>query len=140
MSTVSRVTMIVKNPFNSPVTCMSIPCATFNPPQDGDQSGAVMLQVGTVIPANGTGIFVSQSNNRLFCLWTNSYGGYWQMAMTCPKSSPNSACGLTPTAGLQGYSGSGTPTSFTFILGNANLADWGDPAVNKGDVIPWAEC
>ena len=125
----TRVILTVQNPFSIPVTCVDIRCETFE-----------NLSVGTVIPAGGSGVYQSETNDRLFCTWSNSEGGYWQMAMTCPKASDNGACGCTPTAGLQKYEENGTPANFTFILGQPNQADWDSGSENNGDVITYGDC
>lgn len=128
-----RVILIVENPYDVPVTCTHSNDVCSNSAWDN-------LPVGTVIAANSQQTFTSQSNNRLFCEWTNKYGAIFQMAMTCPKASSNSACGISANAGLQEYAEHGTPVQFTYILGQQNQADWDSGTVNNGNTIPWGDC
>jgi hypothetical protein len=125
----TRVIVKIKNNFSIPVKCTSIPCAEFKD-----------LKVNHVIEAHSEAVFQSDSNDRLFCEWRNTDGGFWQMAMTCPKGSSNSACGISPTAGLRMYDPKGTPANFEYILGEDNLADWKSGDENNGDIVDWAKC
>ncbi len=135
MSSDTRVNLVVKNNTNAEVTCTNISCGTFT-----------NLAVGATIAAGGTGSYTSSSNDRLFIRWEPTEKGVvhvfgmHEMAMTCPKSSNNSACGITQFAGLQTYEEHGTPVDFTFILGTPNLADWDDGSANNGEVVVYGSC
>ncbi|MCB0696523.1 MAG: hypothetical protein KDC07_04115 [Chitinophagaceae bacterium] len=129
----TRLTVTITNPFSTPVTCSQSNDVCSNSAWDN-------LTPGTVIQPGASGTFTSQSNDRIFCEWTDANGGVFQMAMTSPKSSSNSACGITPRAGLQAYERHGTPVDFTFILGTANKADWDNGSENQGNIIAWGAC
>lgn len=129
----TRVKVVIVNPYDIPVTCAHSDDVCSNAQWDN-------MPVGTVIAPNTSLTFTSESNNRLFCEWTNKYGAIFQMAVTNPEMSDNSACGITVNAGLQQYSESGTPVTYTFKLGTSNLADWDSGTENNGNVIDWGSC
>ena len=126
----TRVKLIVKNKTGLTVKCTDVRCEKFSD-----------LKVGTTIAAGGENTFLTDTNDRIFCTFTEEApgAGSWQLSMTCPKSSTNSACGSF-NAGLQHYDKHGTPAVFTFILGEANLADWDNGSVNKGKTINYGDC
>lgn len=126
----TRVNLTIKNNSGVTVTCTDIRCETFT-----------NLNVGQTIAANGSNTFTSDSNNRIFATFTeNAPGiGSWQVAITCPKMASNSACG-SYNAGLQHYEESGSPVTFTYILGTPNLADWDSGTSNEGNVITYGDC
>ena len=109
----TRITLVVVNNTGSDVVCADTHCESFD-----------NLEEGTVIKNGTTGTFSSSTNDRIFATFVMEVGaGGWEMGMTCPKSSSNSAYG-TAKAGLQPYSRSGTPCTFTYVLGEENQADW----------------
>jgi hypothetical protein len=125
----TRLTVTIQNPYNTPLKCVDIPCAKFT-----------NLFVGDTIEPAGQRTYSSDSNDRVFVTFQNSFGGSWQLAMTSPKSSSNSACGITPSSGLQPYEEHGTPVAFTYILGQGNLADWKNGDKNTGAVVTYGDC
>lgn len=102
--------------------------------------GVEGLSVGDKIGPSEQKTYQVFSNNRVFVSWIEDTGtGYsliHQMAMTCPKSSSNSACGITKLAGLQAYEKHGTPVDFVFFVGTPNLADWDNGMGGDGSGNP----
>lgn len=128
-----RVEFIVVNNTGLAVQCVNTCCEGFDVP-------GFTLSVGTTIQNGQRGTFRSATNDRIFATFTEVGGaGAWQMAMTSPKSSRNSACGSL-MAGLQIYSRTGTPTTFTFIPGQPNQADWNHGDKDDGDVVRYCDC
>lgn len=125
-----RVKLTIINNTGTVVKCTDVACETFT-----------NLEAGSTVTNNGKSIFTSETNDRLFCTFEQEAPGkgVWQLAMTCPKSSHNSACGSL-NAGLQAYAKTGTPAEFTFNLGEANQADWDHGDSNEGDTIPYGAC
>ncbi|MDP8257694.1 MAG: hypothetical protein P9M14_18260 [Candidatus Alcyoniella australis] len=110
-----RVIFKVVNKTGSTITCTDVHCESFD-----------NLSTGKQLTNGQTGTFTSSTNDRIFAIWEMDVGdGGWAMGMTCPKNSHNSAYG-TPKAGLQTYSRTGTPVTFTYHLGTPNMADWDD--------------
>lgn len=126
----TRVNLTIVNNSGLTLTCTDIQCETFT-----------NLKVGQTIAAGGENTFTSDSNDRLFATFTeNAPGlGSWQVALTCPRSADNSACG-SYNAGLQTYAESGTPAEFKFIVGTPNLADWDSGTADSGNVVPYGQC
>lgn len=85
------------------------------------------------IPADCTRFFVLKDNDRAG-LYFNQDWMEFHMSLTCPKWSSNSAEG-SPHAGLQTYSESGTPVTFTYNVGTPNLACWSSGSSNNGGVV-----
>jgi len=80
------------------------------------------------------------TNNRVFLsLRSILTGRVFKLAMTCPRSSSNSATGYN-TSGLQTYKRGGTPVTFDFHIGTTDLADWDNGDVNTGKQVDWADC
>jgi hypothetical protein len=129
----TRVSVTIHNPYDKKARCSLSNSVCPNGQWDN-------MDEGTEIEKGQSRTFTSSSNNRLFCEWTNEYGAIWQMAMTCPIGSNNSACGISKNSGLQTYLETGTPAQFTYILGKQNDADWNHGSENDGDVIKWGAC
>jgi hypothetical protein len=128
----TRVIFVVDNSANSvPVICADIACQ----PVDG-------LAVGQSIAAGVMQTFTASTNDRIFCRFVNSNGSVYELAMTCPKSSHNSAGGILGLEGLQPYSRTGTPVNFTFSLGNPNQADWdnGSTTNPNNSLVTYGDC
>lgn len=125
-----RVELVVKNNTDIDVECTDIKCEKFED-----------LVVGSIIASKGEKTFSSTTNDRIFCTFSQKApgAGKWQLAMTCPKSSHNSACG-SYCAGLQKYERKGTPVTFTFILGTENLADWSHGDRDAHDTVVYGDC
>ena len=127
----ARVKLIITNTTGATLTCTDIGCEAFD---------VTPLNVGDTIPPGGTGTYASSTNDRIFCTWKSSVGGgVFQMGMTTPKSSSNSAYGSF-YAGLQNYQGSGTPCTFTYVPGTPNEADWNDPNQDNGTTVAYCDC
>jgi len=126
----TRINLTVENKTDLEVKCTDISCKTF--------SG---LSVGDTIAPGKSFKCTSDTNDRIFCEWAQESpgSGNWQLAMTCPKSSDNSACGSNK-AGLHTYNRSGTPVSFTFSLSEENRADWNHGDENHGECITYGDC
>ena len=129
----TRVKLVVKNNTGVVVECTNIHYERFE-----------NLSEGHTIAPGGENEYTTETSDRIFCTFTEQSpgAGSWQLAMTCPISSRNSACG-SYNAGLQPYERRGTPVTFTFILGQPNEADWnhGDISTNMlQDVIRYADC
>lgn len=130
----TRVRVTIHNPYDKKVRCSLSNSVCPNGQWDD-------MDEGTEIEKNSSRTFTSSSNNRLFCEWTNDeYGAIFEMAMTCPIGSSNSACGISKNSGLQTYQESGTPAQFIYILGNPNQADWQSGSQNDGNTIPFGQC
>jgi len=98
------------------------------------------LEVGDVIQAGDKINITSGTNNRIFFKFiAEQTKDVFQIGCTCPKSSQNSACGYG-NSGLQCYSRSGTPVSFTFHLGKTNKADWDNGCDLDGDCPRYGDC
>ncbi len=125
----TRVTLIVENSTGQTVKCTDTRCASFD-----------NLNSTTTIPDGEKGTYTSESSDRLFCTFEQEDGnGVWEMGMTCPKSSHNSAQG-SAQAGLQTYDQEGTPVTFTYKLGEENEADWDHGNKNDGDHVAYGDC
>ena len=126
----TRVNVTVINNSGLTVKCTNTSCESFT-----------NLSVGDTIAAGGKNTFSTDTNNRIFATFAEESPGIgaWQLAMTCPELSDNSACGSF-NAGLQTYEEDGTPANFTFILGTPNKADWDSGSSNNGDVISYGDC
>lgn len=128
-----RVELVVVNTTNAPLQCTNTCCEGFDVP-------GFELSIGTQVQPGQSATFRSETHNRLFATFQPLGGSSaWEMAMTCPRGSHNSACG-NPGAGLQTYSRSGTPATFRFIPGQANKADWNHGDRDDGDVVKYGNC
>jgi hypothetical protein len=128
-----RVELIVNNNTGGTIECTDTSCELFDVP-------GFQLGVGTTIPNGQTGTYRSTTNNRIFVTFAPAGGSpTWQMGMTCPKASHNSADG-NQNAGLQTYSRTGTPVTFTYNPGQPNQADWDHGNEDEGDTVPYGEC
>jgi len=126
----SRVILNLINNTSGDVICTDISCKTWN-----------NLKVGQVVKSGSTLSFNSDTNDRLFLTWQNkAAGAVFYMAMTCPKSSTNSACGYDTLSGLQTYQEHGTPGTFTFKLGDSNHADWKSGSSNNNHFVKYGDC
>ena len=121
----TRINLTIQNTRKVPIECVVIGCEPVNG-----------LDVGDRLAPGEVGNYTIDSNNRVFLSWAEvvddsplaSWDMIHQMAMTCPISSGNNACGLTAFAGCQPYdAGAKAPVSFTFFVGFPNLADWNNP-------------
>jgi hypothetical protein len=76
--------------------------------------------------------FTNDTNDRVYVTWVDANGTSYEMGMTCPKSSSNSAAGYTGgnlgDPGLQVYEKSGTPCTFTYKIGTPSQASWDNPS------------
>ena len=127
----TRIKLAVTNSVNpkESIVCRKILCQNI----DG-------LDVGTVLASGATGKYTASTNDRIFSEWEGLVSGTkYQMAMTCPKSSTNSAAGYG-SAGLQTYEKHGTPVSFTFNVGTKDKADWGHGDEYEGDAPDFGDC
>jgi len=95
---------------------------------------------GTIIKPGETKKFEIPTNDRVFCEFaTMDYSAVYRMAMTCPKSSHNSAAGYA-RSGLRPYSRTGTPVYFEFLLGQPSYADWNHGDENHEDAPDYGDC
>ncbi|RIE04448.1 PI-PLC domain-containing protein [Cohnella faecalis] len=85
------------------------------------------------VPPDCKRIFVLKDNDRAGLYFKMNYIEF-HMSFTCPKMSSNSAEG-SPHTGLQTYSGSGTPVTFTYRVGTPNLACWSSGTSNSGKTV-----
>ena len=109
----TRVILIIVNNTGHAVTCTDIRCGAFS-----------NLNVGDTLANGATGTYTSDTHDKSFVTWAMAPGpGAWEMGMICPQFSHNSAYG-SAKAGLQHYSRTGTPATFTYHLGQDNQADW----------------
>lgn len=115
-----RVKLVINNKLSIDLTCASISGPTFD-----------NLAVGQVAKAGQSITFTNETNDRVYVTWKDANGMQYQMGMTCPQSSSNSAAGYTTTGfgdpGLQKYAESGTPCVFTYNIGTPTQASWGNP-------------
>lgn len=125
-----EVKLTIVNNTGTTVTCTDIRCEKFED-----------LNVGDQLASGFSATYIALTNDRVFCTFAQNPpgSGSWQLAMTNPEMTDNSACGSL-NAGLQPYSPSGTPAQFTFILGQPNEADWDNPSVNKNKTITYGDC
>ena len=125
----SRITLYIKNMSEEVVQCKHILC--------NDIKG---LDVGDKLNPGSTGRYTIDTNDRVFTDWASlESGDVYKLAMTCPKSSHNSACGYG-SSGLQHYERTGTPVTFYFHLGNKDLADWNNGDKFVGDSAKYGDC
>jgi hypothetical protein len=113
MAITDRITLIINNTTSNTVICGDIACQ----PIPG-------MLVGTTIPAGQTSTYLIPTNDRVFCRFVSPDGQVYELGMTCPKNSHNSAEGCLGNEGLAAYEQEGTPVTFTYNLGGPNLADW----------------
>ncbi len=125
-----RVKLTINNQTGNTIKCTNTKCESIS----GMEGGV------TTIADGESKTFTATSSDRIFCTWVEegAYGA-WEMGMTCPKSSSNSAYGST-NAGLQHYDRSGTPVEFEYIPGTPNQADWNHGNQNNGDTISYGDC
>jgi hypothetical protein len=125
----TRLNLKIINKSNEAIICRKILCQ--------DIGG---LDVGDQLTVGGGGSYQISTNDRVFCSWQGMISGTeYQLAMICPKSSSNSAAGYG-SAGLQEYSGSGTPVTITFHIGNKDLADWDNGDKYTGCAPDFGDC
>ena len=125
----TRVSLTITNGTKEKVQCKHILC------QDIDG-----MDVGDTLEAGATKTYTVSTNDRVFCDWVGmETGDVFKMGMTCPKSSHNSAAGYG-NSGLQTYSRTGTPVSFTFNLGHKCLADWDNGDEYTGAEPTYGDC
>lgn len=126
----TRVQLLIKNNTGTTVTCTDIACEGFDD-----------LNVGDTLENGGQKTYTSSSNDRIFCTFEQVAPGKgaWQLGVTCPKSSHNSAQGSFD-AGLQTYERTGTPVTFTYDFGNPNQADWNNGDKDTGASVPYGDC
>ncbi|HVG08640.1 MAG TPA: lipase family protein [Thermoanaerobaculia bacterium] len=129
-----RVELVVNNNTGGTIECTDTSCELFDVP-------GFQLGIGATIPNGETGTYRSTTNNRIFATFAPAGSGspVWQMGMTCPKASHNSADGNS-NAGLQTYSRTGTPVTFTYNPGQPNQADWNHGNENEGDTVTYGDC
>ena len=108
----NRINVTIKNATSQDLKCTNLSCATL----DG-------LSVGDVIIEGKSKSYTASSNDRIFVQFTGDNSVVYNLAMTCPELSDNSATGFG-NGGLQQYSGSGTPANFIFRLGEGDKACW----------------
>ena len=132
----TRIYLTITNTTSIPLTCASIVCEEIPGMSPAPEAGAR----GTMLEPGETKHFEIPTNNRVFCEFDSLDGKIaYRMAMTCPKSSHNSAAGYA-RSGLQTYSRTGTPVHFTFLLGEANRADWDHGDSNHEDCPEYGDC
>lgn len=124
-----RINLRITNKTNERIKCAHILCKDID-----------TLDVGTVIEPNASDMYHATTSDRVFCEFTGLESGTsYKLAMTCPKSSRNSACGYG-SAGLQHYERGGTPVTFTFNIGTKDLADWENGDVYDGEEVTYKDC
>ena len=132
----TRIHLTITNTTSLDLNCGSIPCESIPGMHASPETGVP----GTIIKAGETARFEIPTNNRVFCEFaTMDYTVVYRMAMTCPKSSHNSAAGYA-RSGLQTYSRTGTPVEFTFLLGQPNRADWNHGDGNYEEYPGFGDC
>lgn len=125
----NRITVYIKNMSDEVIQCKHILC--------GDIQG---LDVGDKLNPSQVMVYHATSNDRIFSDWSGlESGDVYKIAMTCPKSSHNSAAGYG-NGGLQHYSRTGTPVTFRFNLGNKDLADWDNGDEYHGEAPEYGDC
>jgi len=124
-----RINLKIKNKTDESIVCRKILCS--------DIRG---LDVGDQLSINDEKSYTVDTNDKVFCLWEGMITStQYQLAMTCPKSSRNSAAGYG-SAGLQFYSRGGTPANFTFHIGKKDMADWDNGDEYKGNAPEFGIC
>ncbi len=125
----ARIHLEILNSSTEAIICRNILCQSV----DG-------LNIGWTVQPQQSGAFSSRTNDRVFVLFQGlTSGTEYQLAMTCPKSSPNSAAGYG-SGGLQTYDRSGTPVTFRFCIGSNDMADWGHGDEYTGDSPDFGNC
>ncbi len=127
----TRVKFTIENNTGKTLQCTDICCESFEGLNKDDK-----------IPNGETKEYTSNTNDRIFCTWVveeSSPSIEYQMGMTSPKSSHNSAYGSVK-AGLQKYERTGTPVAFTYKPGNDNKADWNHGDHDTGDTVNYGSC
>ena len=125
----TRVHMSVKNTTKEDVVCINI---SGNGRIPGLYAPTTVGDKGSILESGKTFTADIITNDRMYVAFQGVKSGkIYKMAMTCPKSSSNSASGYG-TAGLQKYESHGTPVSFSFRLGEKDQADWDNSTKYKG--------
>jgi hypothetical protein len=127
----NRITLIINNTTSIPVTCGDIACQAIPG-----------MSVGTTIPAGQTSTYFITTNDRVFCRFVSTDGQVYELGMTCPKNSHNSAEGCLGNEGLAAYEREGTPVTFMYNLGGPNLADWdnGKTSAPNNKIVAYGDC
>lgn len=83
--------------------------------------------------------YTAETNDRIMVTFEGTQSGTsYNLAMTCPKLSDNSASGFG-NGGLQHYEEEGTPANFNFHLGEGDQASWSSGnSISYG--VTWGEC
>ena len=123
-----RITLHVYNTTKERLRCGQILCKDFD-----------TLQVGEIVEPGATKTYYAKTNDRVFCDFVGMESGtLYRLAMTCPRSSSNSACGYG-SAGLQPYTRTGY-AEFKFDIGHKDLADWNHGNSYEGDTVEYGDC
>lgn len=130
----TRITLNINNKTSLPVICADISCEPIP-----------AMYVGMTIPAGRTQTFSITTNNRVFCRFVSQDETVYELGMTSPKSSSNSAEGCLGNEGLQTYAPHADPVTFTYDLGSLNLADWNNgqpepPFTPNNKIVAYGDC
>lgn len=120
-----RVNVKLTNTLENPIICRGVLCQGLQNPKTG-----ALWADGDVIEPGALVGMLSESNDRIFAQFESQIKGVntgimFQIAMTVPGSSCNSAAGYFGNEGLQKYNDD-TPATFIFNIGEKNLASWSD--------------
>ncbi|TXL13469.1 hypothetical protein BMR04_14310, partial [Methylococcaceae bacterium HT3] len=123
-----RITLNIQNTTKERIKCAHIVCKDID-----------TLDVGNIIEPGEKKTFYASTNDRVFCDFRGMESGTeYRLAMTCPHSSHNSACGYG-SSGLQHYTRTDLAV-FTFNIGTKDLADWNHGDEYEGDEIDYGDC
>ncbi|GAW85759.1 conserved hypothetical protein [Bathymodiolus platifrons methanotrophic gill symbiont] len=123
-----RITLTIRNYTGEPVRCENIRCENID-----------TLDIGRNIEENGTITVYSSTNDRVFCSFRGMKSRVlYKLAMTCPRSSGNNACGYG-NAGLKPYNPHKL-LKVEFYLGRSDEADWDNPSSYHGQSIDYGDC
>ncbi len=123
-----RIKCVIHNTTLEKVICTNIVCEKFDNLEINDQ-----IDSGHILT-----IFTA-TNNRIFCSFRGAETlTEYKLAMTCPKSSGNNACGYG-NAGLHPYN-SHKLLLLRFDLGQKDQADWDNDFSYKGAEVPFGDC
>lgn len=124
-----RVLVVAKNSFAAPLRFEEY----WNDNSLDEKNWYVEPSTYSSIPPNCQRFFVLKDNDRAGVYYTIDYLEY-HLSFTCPKMTDNAAEG-SAYAGLQGYSETGTPVTFTYLIGTPNLACWESGNSDDGKIV-----
>ncbi len=85
------------------------------------------------IPAQSHKLLVLKTNDRSGVQYSGGETPF-HLAFTCPRKTTNSAEG-SPLSGLQVYKENGTPVTFSYKIGQENLACWSSGSEDDGKIV-----